>query len=153
MLSQWNGVDDSGQLPVSGVAFWGRDHICVVAVEGVRLPLLWRDVHQGKVSPPGSELSAWEAQLGAQRGALLFSCVPIPPYFSPQESPLQTAPGITEPRAEVSRDLWRSSCPTPLLKKGHQDQITFEYLQAWRLHIFPRQPAAVLGHLHSKWWF
>jgi len=49
----------------------------------------------------------------------------------------------TEPHnhraAEVGRDLWMSSGPTPLLKQGHlekaaQDhaQMTFEYFQGWR---------------------
>jgi len=49
--------------------------------------------------------------------------------------------------AEVGRDLWRPSRPTPLLKQGHlelaaQDrvQMAFEYLQGGRLH----------SHLHGE---
>lgn len=43
----------------------------------------------------------------------------------------------------VGRDLWRSSCPTPLLKQDHQDlisqghvQVTFKFLQG-KLRNFP----------------
>ena len=60
--------------------------------------------------------------------------------------------------AEVGRDLWRSSGPTPLLKQGHPEQaaqdcvqMAFEYLQGWRLHSLPGQPVPVLGHPLS--WF
>jgi len=49
--------------------------------------------------------------------------------------------------AEVGRDLWRSSCSTPLLKQGHLEpvdhdciRVAFEYLQGWRVHKLPRQP-------------
>ena len=58
---------------------------------------------------------------------------------------------------EVGRDLWRSLCPTPLLKQGHLDtvaqdhvQMGSEYLQGWRLHNISGQPIPVLCHLHSK---
>uniref|UniRef100_A0A8B9PTS4 Tectonin beta-propeller repeat containing 2 n=1 Tax=Apteryx owenii TaxID=8824 RepID=A0A8B9PTS4_APTOW len=59
--------------------------------------------------------------------------------------------------AEVGRDLWRSSSPTPLLKQGHlehivQDRIQacFEYLQRRRLHNLSGQPVPVLCHPHSE---
>lgn len=53
--------------------------------------------------------------------------------------------GITEsqnPRmVEVGRNLWRSTCPTLLLKQDHPEpvaqdhaQLAFEYPQGWRLH-------------------
>lgn len=42
---------------------------------------------------------------------------------------------------EVGRGLWRSSSPSPLLKQGHLEQVTqdyvqsgFEYLQGWTFH-------------------
>lgn len=54
--------------------------------------------------------------------------------------------------AEIGRDLWRSSGPTPLLKQGHiqlvaQDhtQTGFEYTQeeyTQRLHNLPRKAAS-----------
>ena len=56
---------------------------------------------------------------------------------------------------EGGRDIWRSSCPTPLLKQGHLDpvaqdrvQIAFEYHE--RLHNLSGQPVPVLGHPHSE---
>lgn len=59
--------------------------------------------------------------------------------------------------AESGRDLWRSSCPTTLLKQGHleplaQDPVymAFEDLQGQRLHISSGQPVPVLGHLYNK---
>jgi len=58
--------------------------------------------------------------------------------------------------AEVGRDLWKASCPTPLLKQGHlepaaQDHVqkAFGYFQGGRLHSLPGQPVPVLGHPHS----
>jgi len=55
-----------------------------------------------------------------------------------------------------SHNLWRLSGPKPLLKQGHlqpvvQDciQITFDYLQGWRLHNLPGQPVPLLSHPHS----
>lgn len=49
--------------------------------------------------------------------------------------------GITESQFEVERDLWRSSCPNPLLKQGDPEpiveehvQMAFENLQRGRLH-------------------
>jgi len=54
---------------------------------------------------------------------------------------------------ELGRDIWRSSCPTPLPKQGHLKlfakvhvQTAFEYLQGWRPHNFTGQPVPVLGH-------
>lgn len=58
---------------------------------------------------------------------------------------------------EVGRDVCRSPGPTPLLKQGHlgpsdQDRVqtASKYLQGWRLHNLPGQPAPVLHHPHSK---
>jgi len=58
---------------------------------------------------------------------------------------------------EVGRDLWRSSCPTPLLKQKHLQQIAqddvqlaFEYLQGRKLHNLPGQPVPVLSHSHIQ---
>ena len=58
---------------------------------------------------------------------------------------------------EVGGDLWRSFGPTPLLKQGHQEplaqnhvQMTFAYVQGWRLHNLPEQPVPVLGHPHNE---
>ena len=70
-----------------------------------------------------------------------------------------TASGLSQNHgmAEVGRDLWRSSSPTPLPKQGHleriaQDcvQMAFEYLQGWRLHKVCGQPVPLLGHPHSE---
>ena len=59
--------------------------------------------------------------------------------------------------AEVGRDLWKSSGPTPLLKLGHLKpvaqghvQTAFEYLQGGRLHNLSGQTLPVLSHPHSK---
>jgi len=56
--------------------------------------------------------------------------------------------------AEAGRDLWRSFCPTPLLKQGHlelvaQDNVrmAFEYLQGGRLF---GQSVPVVSNSHSK---
>ena len=58
---------------------------------------------------------------------------------------------------EVGSDLWRSLGPTPLLKKGYlklvaQDhvQMSFEYLQGWRLRNLSGQAVQVLSHPHSE---
>lgn len=66
----------------------------------------------------------------------------------------------TAPRAETHRTVeagGRSASPTSLPKQGQlrqfaQDsiQLSFEYLQGWRLHSFARQPLPVLNHPHSK---
>lgn len=56
--------------------------------------------------------------------------------------------------AKAGRDLWRSSSPTPLLKKAHvelvdQDiQMAFENLQRWRFHNCSGHPVPVHGHPH-----
>lgn len=59
------------------------------------------------------------------------------------------------PPSEAGRDLWKSSCPTSMLKQGLQELVTqghvqtaLEYLQGWRLHSISAQP--VLSYLHSK---
>jgi len=53
----------------------------------------------------------------------------------------------------AGRDFCGSSCPTPLLKQGHPEQVAqdlvqvgFEYLQRRRLHNLPGQPVPVLRH-------
>jgi len=45
---------------------------------------------------------------------------------------------------EIGMDLWRTSSPTPLLRKGHLEpiaqghvQTTFEHLRGGRLHNLP----------------
>ena len=50
-------------------------------------------------------------------------------------------PSQNHRKAEVGKDLWRSSGPTPLLRQGHLDpdaqdnvQTAFQYFQRWRLH-------------------
>jgi len=55
--------------------------------------------------------------------------------------------------AEVGRDLWRSSGPSPLLKQDHLEQVAqdhvqmaSEYLQGWRLHSLFGQPLPVHTH-------
>jgi len=50
------------------------------------------------------------------------------------------------------RDLWRSSCPIPLLKHGHLDPGLLRNMSRCLLNIFslPEQPVQVLGHPHSK---
>ena len=57
----------------------------------------------------------------------------------------------------VGRELWGSSCPTPLAKQGHPEQAaqdlvqaSFEYLQRRRIHSQPGQPVPVLCHPHRK---
>ena len=56
---------------------------------------------------------------------------------------------------EVGRDLWRSSCPTPLLNQGRLEpvlvhvQMAFDCLWGQRLHSLPGQPVLGLGHCHS----
>lgn len=59
------------------------------------------------------------------------------------------------PPSEAGRDLWKSSCPTSLLRQGLREpviqgrvQTALEYLQGWRLHSISAQP--VLSYLHSK---
>ena len=59
--------------------------------------------------------------------------------------------------AEAGRDLFRSPCPTPLLKQGHPERVpqdcartAFEYLHGGRLHDLSGQPVPVLGHPHSE---
>ena len=54
----------------------------------------------------------------------------------------------------IGRDLWGSSCPTPLPKQGHLQQAAqdlvqsgLEYLQRRRLHHLPGQPVPVLPKL------
>lgn len=61
------------------------------------------------------------------------------------------------PNVEFGRDLWRSSCPTSLLKQGNQKLVAqgqvqegFEYLQRGRLHNLHGQPVPGLSHLPSK---
>jgi len=58
---------------------------------------------------------------------------------------------------QVGRQLYRQSCPTPVLKQGHlepvvQDsvQLAFKYLQGWRLHNPSGQPLPLLSHPHSE---
>ena len=53
--------------------------------------------------------------------------------------------------------LDRTTGPTPLLEQGHlqpvsqdHDQTAFEYLQGWRLHQLPGQPAPALDHTHGE---
>jgi len=66
---------------------------------------------------------------------------------------------LTEPQshrtAGVGKDLWRSSCPTPLQNQGHLKQVAqdhiqagFKYLQRRRLHNHSGQP--VTGHHHPQ---
>lgn len=57
---------------------------------------------------------------------------------------------------QVGRDLWSSSCPSPLLEHGHPDpaaqyhiQTTPEHLQGGRLHGLSGHPVPVPGPLHS----
>lgn len=45
---------------------------------------------------------------------------------------------------DVGKHIWRSSCPTQLLKQGHQAiascvQVAFEYVQGWSLHQIPEE--------------
>jgi len=56
-------------------------------------------------------------------------------------------------KAVVGRDLWRSSCPTPLLKQDHlewlaQDhvQMAYQYLQGWRLLNLSGKPVSALTY-------
>lgn len=58
---------------------------------------------------------------------------------------------------KAGRDLWISSCPTPLLKLVHLEtvawdrvQTAFEYLQGVRLNNIPGQLVPVFGHPHSE---
>lgn len=58
---------------------------------------------------------------------------------------------------EVRRNLWSSSCSTPLLKRGHlgpvgQDHVytAFKCLQEWRLHSLCGQAVSVFCHPHSE---
>jgi len=58
---------------------------------------------------------------------------------------------------EVGRDLWRSSSPTPLLKRVHLQPVTqdcvqmgFEHVQGRRLHHLCGHPVPVLSNLHSE---
>jgi len=58
---------------------------------------------------------------------------------------------------EVGRDLWRSSCPTHLLKQGHLETVTqdhvqtaFEYLQGGRLQP-PSSATCVSACSPSEW--
>jgi len=53
----------------------------------------------------------------------------------------------------VGRDLWGSSSPTTLLKRGHLEQAALDrvqYLQRRRLHNLSGQPVPVLRHHQSK---
>jgi len=54
--------------------------------------------------------------------------------------------------AEVGRDLWRSSVPTPLLKQTAQDgvQMDFEYILGQRAHNLPAKPVPELIHPYCK---
>lgn len=56
-------------------------------------------------------------------------------------------------RSMFGRDLWKSSCPKPLLRQDHQEpvsqghvQVTFKFLQG-ELRNFPGQPVPVLSFL------
>lgn len=58
---------------------------------------------------------------------------------------------------EVGKDLWPSSCPSPLLKQGQLEQaaqdyvqMTFEYLQECRLHNLPDQSVPGFRHPYCK---
>jgi len=42
-------------------------------------------------------------------------------------------PGETQRMVEVGRDFWRLSCPMPLLKQGHLEQVA---MARWLLNIF-----------------
>lgn len=57
---------------------------------------------------------------------------------------------------DIGRDIWRSSCPTPLQKQGHLEtvvqnhvEMAFEYFWG-RLHSLSGQLVPMLGHPHSK---
>lgn len=80
---------------------------------------------------------------------------------------LDTVEGLSGPRSviyfsettfhrgeDVGRDLWRSHSSIPLLKVGQLQQVTkghaFEYLQGWRPHQLPGEPAAVLITIREK---
>ena len=47
----------------------------------------------------------------------------------------------------VGRDLWRSSCPTPLLEQGHLEQGAQEHVQAGFECLQGRDSTASLGSL------
>lgn len=58
---------------------------------------------------------------------------------------------------KIGKDHWRSSSPSPLLKKCSLEQISqvcvqadYEHLQTRRLLNLPGLPAPVLSHSYSK---
>ena len=59
--------------------------------------------------------------------------------------------------AEVGRNLWRSSGPSPLHKQGHRESVTQDHVQVTFTvsehgdsTTLPGHPVAVLHHPHSK---
>ena len=109
-----------------------------------------RSCGQGSVRPQGWELpGVWGRFWGESSVSPQSMAVPI------QQNCESSSSGCSSQghcMAEVGRDLWRSSGPTPLLKQGHPEPVAqdHEYLQGWRLHNHLGQPVPVLGHPHSE---
>ena len=87
-------------------------------------------------------------------GVLEYGCV----FTLSTHEKLPRAPCSQNHRmVEVERNLWRSSCATPLPKQDHQEQVVhdrvqmaFDHLQGWWHHNLSGEPVPVLSHSHSK---
>lgn len=97
-----------------------------------------------------------QSQLYSSRILTLDSWQPVSPevLLAPSVPWSHTHHGLKNALAhrmvEVWRDVWRSSCPTHLLKQGHllpvaqnHVQSSFEYLQRWRLHHLFGKPLPI----------